>query len=59
MILHTLLHKVAPTIFDEPLLMPMAMGTKVMPYRAIIAALYRDGILLSGVLLFVVYALCS
>ena len=50
-VLHTLLHKLAPNIFDEPLLMPMAMGTKVMPYRAVIAAWYRDAIVLFGVVL--------
>lgn len=59
MILHTLLHKAAPAICDEPLLMPMAMGTKVMPYREIIYAWYRDGIMVAGVLcLIVLYALC-
>lgn len=50
MLSHTLLHKAAPAVFEEPLLMPMAMGTKVMPYRAVLHAWYRDAIMLFATL---------
>jgi len=49
MVLHTLLHKAAPTMFGGPGLQPLVMGTA--PYRGFTETMYKDGIMLAGIVI--------
>ena len=48
MVLRTLLHKAAPSVFAGPHLIQVVMG--IAPYRNFLLTLYKDGILLAGFL---------
>ena len=45
----TVLHKVVPKVVAGPCLIAMAMGT--LPYRLVLSAMYKDGILFAGLLM--------
>lgn len=48
MVSHTMLHKVAPSVFAGPRMIEVTMGT--LPYRRFMSAIYQDGILFTGFL---------
>lgn len=49
MVFRTVLHKAAPSVFSEPHLMSVVWGD--LPYRTVMSAMYKDGILFAAVLL--------
>jgi len=48
--LHMLLCSIAHDVFNEPVLVPLEMGTGSMPYRSLTRAIYYDAIVMAAIL---------